>query len=183
MHLEMGSSVLLAKFNARYFDQNLEQLSSDQRINSLLTTTVNAGGALDVKVKRDINIEAGEDKFKGKVSLLVEGKQDQKFDPATTQKRLGDGYYEQKLIREQVAQLTGRRFLGDYSSDQAQYQALMDNALTTAKTLNLRPGIALSAEQMALLTSDIVWLVEQSVTLADGSVQKVLAPPLRMAAM
>jgi len=68
-----------------------------------------------------------------------------------------------------VAQLTGRRFLGDYSSDQAQYQALMDNALTTAKALNLRPGIALSAAQMALLTSDIVWMVEQSVTLADGA--------------
>jgi filamentous hemagglutinin len=100
------------------------------------------------------------------------------LDPAITQKRLGDGYYEQKLIREQVAQLTGRRFLGDYSNDQAQYQALMDNALTTAKALKLRPGIALSAEQMALLTSDIVWMVEQSITLADGSVQKVLVPQL-----
>ncbi|MEF9388761.1 S-layer family protein, partial [Ralstonia solanacearum species complex bacterium KE056] len=32
-------------------------------------------------------------------------------DPALTQKRLGDGFYEQKLVREQVAQLTGRRFL------------------------------------------------------------------------
>ncbi|MCC8539268.1 hypothetical protein LN474_20365, partial [Xanthomonas codiaei] len=27
------------------------------------------------------------------------------------QKRLGDGYYEQKLVREQIGQLTGRRFL------------------------------------------------------------------------
>jgi len=32
-------------------------------------------------------------------------------DPATMQKRLGDGFYEQKLIREQINQLTGRRFL------------------------------------------------------------------------
>jgi len=32
------------------------------------------------------------------------------MDPTITQKRLGDGFYEQKLIREQVAQLTGRRF-------------------------------------------------------------------------
>jgi len=31
---------------------------------------------------------------------------------------------------------------------------------------------------MAQLTSDIVWLVEQSVTLPDGSVQKVLVPQL-----
>jgi filamentous hemagglutinin len=39
------------------------------------------------------------------------------LDPALTQKRLGDGFYEQKLIREQVAQLTGRRFLDGYAND------------------------------------------------------------------
>ena len=38
-------------------------------------------------------------------------------------KRLGDGFYEQKLIREQINQLTGRRFLSGYANDQAQYQA------------------------------------------------------------
>jgi filamentous hemagglutinin len=100
------------------------------------------------------------------------------LDPAMTQKRLGDGFYEQKLIREQVAQLTGRRFIGDYTNDDQQYQALMNNGLTTAQSLNLRPGIALSPAQMALLTSDMVWLVEQTVTLADGSKQTVLAPQL-----
>lgn len=39
---------------------------------------------------------------------------------------------------------------------------------------NLRPGLAVSAAQMAVLISDIVWLVEQDVILADGSVQRVL---------
>jgi filamentous hemagglutinin len=33
------------------------------------------------------------------------------YSPDTVQKRLGDGYYEQKLVREQIGQLTGRRFL------------------------------------------------------------------------
>ncbi len=28
-----------------------------------------------------------------------------------TQKRLGDGFYEQKLINDQIAQLTGKKFL------------------------------------------------------------------------
>jgi len=98
------------------------------------------------------------------------------LDPSITQKRLGDGYYEQTLIREQVAQLTGRRFLGDYSTDEQQYQALMDAGITYAKAHNLRPGIALSAAQMAQLTSDIVWLVEKEVTLADGSKTKALVP-------
>jgi hypothetical protein len=39
-----------------------------------------------------------------------------------------------------------------HSNDDQQYQALMNNALTTAKALNLRPGIALSPAQMALLS-------------------------------
>ena len=98
------------------------------------------------------------------------------LDPSNMHKRLGDGYYEQGLIRDQVMTLTGRRFLGDYTSDDAMYQALMDNGVATAKALNLRPGIALTAEQMAQLTTDIVWLVEQTITLKDGSKQTVLVP-------
>jgi large exoprotein involved in heme utilization and adhesion len=37
----------------------------------------------------------------------------------TTLKRLGDGYYEQRLIREQVIALTGQRYLDGYTSDEA----------------------------------------------------------------
>lgn len=98
------------------------------------------------------------------------------LDPSVSQKRLGDGFYEQQLIREQIAELTGRRFLTGYASDEAQYQALMESAVTQARAFNLRLGVALSPAQIAQLTSDIVWLVEKEVTLADGSVQKVLAP-------
>lgn len=98
------------------------------------------------------------------------------LDPASTQQRLGDGFYEQQLIREQIAQLTGRRFLDNYSSDEAQYRALIDNAVTIASAWQLIPGVALTAEQMAQLTSDIVWLVEQDVVLPDGERRKVLVP-------
>ena len=94
------------------------------------------------------------------------------IDPATTQTRLGDGFYEQKLVREQVAQLTGRRFLDSYGSDEAQYRALIDNGVTIARQWNLRPGVSLSAEQMAQLTSDIVWLVEKEVTLPSGKSER-----------
>ena len=95
-----------------------------------------------------------------------------------TQKRLDDGYYEQSLIRDQVAQLTGRRFLDGYNNDEEQYLALMRNGATVASNWNLRPGIALTKEQVAQLTSDIVWLVDQAVTLADGSTTHVLVPHL-----
>lgn len=98
------------------------------------------------------------------------------IDPAATQKRLGDGFYEQKLIREQIAQLTGRRFLDGYSTDEAQYRALIDNGVTYAKEWGLRPGVALTAAQMAQLTSDVVWLVEKDVTLPNGQTTKALVP-------
>ncbi|WHS59041.1 hemagglutinin repeat-containing protein [Pseudomonas sp. G2-4] len=97
-------------------------------------------------------------------------------DPALTQQRLGDGFYEQKLIREQVAQLTGRRFLDGYANDEMQYRALIDNAVTIASQWQLVPGVALTSEQMAQLTSDIVWLVQKQVTLANGETRNVLVP-------
>ncbi len=98
------------------------------------------------------------------------------LDPQKTLKRLGDGFYERRLVNEQIGQLTGRRFLGGYENDEEQYRALMSNAVTFAKKFKLVPGIALTAQQMAQLSSDIVWLVEQTVTLPDGTKQRVLAP-------
>ncbi len=98
------------------------------------------------------------------------------LDPDSTLKRLGDGFYEQKLIREQVAQLTGYRYLEGFVDDEDQYASLMNAGATLAKQYGLRPGVALTAAQMAQLTSDIVWLVEQTVTLPDGSTQRALVP-------
>ena len=97
-------------------------------------------------------------------------------DPNRTHKRLGDGYYEQRLINEQIARLTGYRRLDGYPNDEAQFKALMDAGISFARTQQLTPGIALSLEQVARLTSDIVWLESQTVTLADGSSQSVLVP-------
>lgn len=91
-------------------------------------------------------------------------------------KRLGDGFYEQRLIREQVVALTGQRYLDGYSNDEEQFKALMDAGIAFGKQYNLKPGVALTAEQMALLTGDIVWLVNTTVTLPDGSTQTVQAP-------
>lgn len=104
-------------------------------------------------------------------------------DPDTVQKRLGDGFYEQRLINEQVARLTGYTRLANYASDEAQYQGLMNAGVTFAKAHQLRPGIALTAEQVASLTSDIVWLETQEITLPGvngqpGSKQSVLVPRL-----
>lgn len=45
----------------------------------------------------------------------------------------------------------------------------------------MTPGVALSASQIANLTSDMVWLVEKEVKLPDGTTQKALVPTVYLA--
>ena len=99
-----------------------------------------------------------------------------KADPEKVSKRLGDGYFEQKFVIEQIAKLTGRPYLGDYGSDMEQFAALMNAGAVVAEAMDLKVGVALTAEQMASLTTDIVWLVEEVV---NG--QKVLVPEVFLA--
>jgi len=84
-------------------------------------------------------------------------------------KRLGDGYYEQQLVQDQILQLTGRRSLG--GDPITQYRDLMDAAASEAARLGMPLGAPLTSDQIASLSQDIVWLVEQEV---NG--QKVLVP-------
>ncbi|TFY97334.1 hemagglutinin repeat-containing protein [Ramlibacter rhizophilus] len=88
----------------------------------------------------------------------------------------GDGFAEQRLVDDQVLALTGRRFLSDYGSSQDQFRALLDAGVLHARAHQLTPGVALSAEQMAALTTDIVWLETRSVQLPDGRTADALVP-------
>ena len=97
-------------------------------------------------------------------------------DPEKTAKRLGDGYYEQQLVKNQVLQLTGKRYTGTYKSDEEQYKALLDNAVAFAKNSNAQIGVALTEQQIAELKTDIVWMVEQSVVLPSGEIVNALVP-------
>ncbi|MCG7656599.1 hemagglutinin repeat-containing protein [Neisseriaceae bacterium CCUG 44465] len=105
-----------------------------------------------------------------------------KTDPNHMHKRLGDGYYEQKLVNEQINRLTGYRRLDGYTNDEDQFKALMQNGITAAQELGLSLGVSLSAQQVARLTSDIVWLEAQTVTLPDGSTQTVFVPKVYVVA-
>nr|WP_321920584.1 hemagglutinin repeat-containing protein [Paraburkholderia tropica] len=103
------------------------------------------------------------------------------LNPQDTEKRLGDGLYEEQLVMNQVTQLTGRTFLSGYSDNLDEYTALMSNGVQYAQSLGLTVGVALTAAQMSELTSDMVWLVSQTVTLPDGTQQTVLVPQLYLA--
>lgn len=98
------------------------------------------------------------------------------MDPERNLKRYGDGYAEQRLVNDQILALTGRRYLSGYTNTETEYKALMDAGVAFAQQYQLTPGVALTAAQMALLSTDIVWLSTQTVTLADGSQQQVLVP-------
>ncbi|PRD13488.1 hemagglutinin repeat-containing protein [Pantoea coffeiphila] len=94
------------------------------------------------------------------------------------QKRLGDGFYEQSLVRDQVMKATGQRYLSGYSDDESQYRALLSSGKSFTERFTISPGADLTAEQMAQVTADMVLMVNQTVTLPDGSTQVVSVPKL-----
>ncbi|WP_423758930.1 contact-dependent inhibition toxin BcpA [Burkholderia sp. NLJ2] len=91
-------------------------------------------------------------------------------------KRLGDGFYEQQLVRNQVTSLTGRAVLGPYTDLQSMYQSLMAAGASLEKSLNLPLGASLSAEQVSQLTSNVIMMETRVV---DG--QSVLVPVVYLA--
>ena len=98
-----------------------------------------------------------------------------KTKPENIEKRLGDGLYEQTLVRNQIVSGTGYRFLDGYTDDENQFKALMDAGIAYAKQHGIAPGVALTAEQAASLTSDMVWLVKD-VVMVEGKPVEVIYP-------
>jgi filamentous hemagglutinin len=91
--------------------------------------------------------------------------------------RVGDPYYEQQLLRQQLLSQAGQRFILDgLVSENDQFKQLMENGIAARDTLQLRLGVALTPEQVASLQKDVVWMVETEV---NG--KKVLVPQLYMA--
>ncbi|MGC5700857.1 filamentous hemagglutinin N-terminal domain-containing protein [Pseudomonas sp. NFXW11] len=98
------------------------------------------------------------------------------YDPDASAKRLGDGFYEQKLIQQAVVARTGQRFIDGQNTDEKLFKYLMDNAIKSKDALNLAVGVTLTSEQVAALTHDIVWLEN-----AEVNGEQVLVPVLYLA--
>uniref|UniRef100_E1T9S0 Filamentous hemagglutinin family outer membrane protein n=1 Tax=Burkholderia sp. (strain CCGE1003) TaxID=640512 RepID=E1T9S0_BURSG len=98
------------------------------------------------------------------------------MNPGQIQLRLGDGFYEQKLVQDQILAMTGKSVLSNYASTQDEFQALMTSGAQLAKSLNVAPGTGLSPEQVAQLTTNVVIMQAQIV---DG--QAVLVPVVYLA--
>lgn len=101
-------------------------------------------------------------------------------DPERRLKRLGDGFYEQQLINEQIVSATGKQYLEGYTDNEAEYKALLEAGIAFGKAFKLAPGIALSKEQMESITTDMVWL-ETKTVVVEGKAQQVLYPKVYLA--
>lgn len=89
-------------------------------------------------------------------------------------KMLGDAAYETRLVMDAVRGATAGRYLtAGVASDAEQMKALFDAAIREQRALDLQIGVALTAEQIKRLGSDIIWYVEREI---DG--QKVLVPQI-----
>ncbi|MFY0478657.1 hemagglutinin repeat-containing protein, partial [Achromobacter marplatensis] len=71
---------------------------------------------------------------------------------------------------------TGQRFLEGFGNNDSQYKQLLANGAQFAQDNGVKLGVALTEAQQRQLTTDLVWLVEQTVTLPDGTTETVLVP-------
>ncbi len=98
------------------------------------------------------------------------------YKPEHVFKKLGDAYFEYRLVGEQIFELTGNRTLLDVEDPNAQMQRLYDNAVEQQDPLGLVLGKPLTPQQIAGIKKDMIWLETH---LVDG--QEVLVPHVYLA--
>ena len=103
------------------------------------------------------------------------------LNPMRTQKRLGDGYYEQQLVMQAILRQTGKSRLQAGLTEEEQYRKLMDAGLTIMKSKSMTLGQGLTESEQQQLTEDVVMLVSQPVVLPNGKTETLLVPTLYLA--
>ena len=104
-----------------------------------------------------------------------------KLDPMNIQKRLGDGYYEQQLVMQEIMRQTGKSRLQSGLSAEEQYRQLMDAGISVTKSQSIALGRGLTEVEQKNLKEDVVLLVSKAVVLPNGKTETVLVPTLYLA--
>ena len=104
-----------------------------------------------------------------------------KLDPMNIQKRLGDGYYEQQLVMQEIMHQTGKSRLQSGLSAEEQYRQLMDAGISVTKSQSIVLGRGLTEAEQKNLKEDVVLLVSKAVVLPNGKTETVLVPTLYLA--
>ncbi|EHM56020.1 two-partner secretion domain-containing protein, partial [Cardiobacterium valvarum] len=100
------------------------------------------------------------------------------LDPHDLHKPIGDLYANLELVRRQLALQTGRLQLPGEGDEIGRYKALLASGEKIRARFGLKPGVALSAAQMAELTGDALLMVNTRVRGADGRWHDVNVPQL-----
>ena len=104
-----------------------------------------------------------------------------KLDPMNVQKRLGDGYYEQQLVMQEIMRQTGKSRLQSGLSAEEQYRQLMEAGISVTKSQSIALGRGLTEAEQKNLKEDVVLLVSKAVVLPNGKTETVLVPTLYLA--
>lgn len=104
-----------------------------------------------------------------------------KLDPMNVQKRLGDGYYEQQLVMQEILRQTGKNRLQSGLTAEEQYRKLMDAGINLTKSQSIALGRELTVAEQNNLKEDVVLLVSNSLILPNGKTETVLVPTLYLA--
>ena len=70
---------------------------------------------------------------------------------------LGDAAFDTRYVSNYMLNQIGERYIDGVGSDTDQMRYLMDNAARAQKTLGLKFGVALTADQVAALDQSILW--------------------------
>lgn len=104
-----------------------------------------------------------------------------KLDPMNVQKRLGDGYYEQQFVMQEIMRQTGKSRLQSGLTAEEQYRKLMDAGISVTKSQSIALGRGLTEAEQKNLKEDVVLLVSKAVVLPNGKTETVLVPTLYLA--
>ncbi|HEG1827485.1 TPA: hemagglutinin repeat-containing protein [Enterobacter cloacae] len=90
---------------------------------------------------------------------------------------LGDAAFDTRYVSNAILNQTGRRYINGIGSDLDQMRYLMDSAAEQQKTLGLKFGVALTAEQVAALDKSMLWWESATINGQTVMIPKVYLSP------
>lgn len=90
---------------------------------------------------------------------------------------LGDAAFDTRYVSNAILNQTGSRYINGIGSDLDQMRYLMDSAAEHQKTLGLKFGVALMAEQVAALDKSMLWWESATINGQTVMIPKVYLSP------
>ncbi|WNJ11961.1 hemagglutinin repeat-containing protein [Enterobacter cloacae] len=90
---------------------------------------------------------------------------------------LGDAAFDTRYVSNAILNQTGSRYINGIGTDLDQMRYLMDSAAEQQKTLGLKFGVALTAEQVAALDKSMLWWESATINGQTVMIPKVYLSP------